>query len=76
MSRTVTNLFTRMIKGERKSLTFCYDRLDIELFLWVLEDEYTLIDQSYLALHLSHGSSIKTNDDISMINQQVEITMK
>ena len=65
-----------MIKGERKDLPFCYYRLDIEVFLWVLEDEYTLIDQPYLALHPSRDSSIKTIDDISMINQQVEITAK
>ena len=45
-------------------------------FFWVLEDECTLIDQPYLALHPSHDSSIKKNNYLSMINQQVEITAK
>ena len=39
MSRTITNLFTRLIKAERKSLTFCCDRLDIRVFLRDVEDK-------------------------------------
>ena len=32
-----------------------------------------MVDQPYLALHPSRDSSIKTNDGISLINQQAEI---